>query len=190
MGPRSLAGVKLENLTGGEVEPATARAWAEAVLRTWAYLESAANAGDERFFTTGRAGHAEPGVDRESIVGDAANPLGEALASGRRLELRLGTITGLRLVRIGEVEAARIRGLRQVATRYAFVTTTRGPWEERYLDPTGQRPPEVRVGLNPGQTNVGILGGEYRDDPGLGALWYLGFSFSCAAEWLASVCGS
>jgi len=179
------------NHTGGRVDDATARKWAEDYLRTdqWGLW------GTENLQVDGFFNHLAPAdsVTQRSIFGDNYGAMDKATNSKGRLRVQNLTITRLTLVVVpADVKAALVRrySYPQPIPDYALIVDHHGPAGAWVVSADGSETPYLQLDSN--HSDRGFFVGEAKKLLGtLGEIWYLHTDLSCSTnDFLRVSCGS
>jgi len=173
------------NHTGGKIDDATARKWAEAMLRTSAWEGWGIQNLQSDFFTPALG----PDAARADAFGQDESFIQTALSAKGSLTVNPAAVNVERmtLVVVPTDVQKQINGA--VPAGYAWVEDQVGPAEIDLRTPDGGT--KVLYRLGSGEHVLGIVGGSARDDNRLlGAIWYWDFEFSCSVEYLRTTCQS
>jgi len=173
------------NQTSGLITDGEARAWADAFLRTFAYLRWAVSTGQSQFLL--RSGLSSAPV---AVFQPNTNDIAKAQAAGDRVEYTLQTFRRFVVRAVPAILQASIQRVEEVWKPYAIYLDAVGPVETDWIDAQGNRTVKSRIG--PGQPVFELVGGEFSHDPVMGDVWVMASDFDCTAassrQTLAPVC--
>jgi hypothetical protein len=181
----SLGATQVVDQTQGAVSDADARVWAEALLRTFAYLRWAVAEGQDQFLFHSGLSSAPLTVFRPNV-----NDIVAARRGGDRVEYTLQVFRRLVVRAVAQGLQASIQQAGYVWKPYAIYLDAVGPVETDWIDAQGSRTVKSRV--QPGAPLFELLGGELSHDPLMGDVWVFSFDFDCTAassrQTLAPLC--
>jgi hypothetical protein len=183
----ALGATQVVNQAAGAVSDADARAWAQALLRTLAYLNWAVSQGQDAFLV--RSGLSSvPHVVLQPNLTD----IGEARQAGARVQYRLETIRRL-LVRPVPEGLQPLFGRYQYTWKpYAIFLDAVGPAATTWVDAQGNQ--TVKSQIPAGAAAYELVGGELQHNPLMGDIWVMDSDWSCTSpptqRALAPVCNS
>jgi hypothetical protein len=178
------------NHSGGKVDDATARQWAEAFLRqfrwdNWAiqYLQNGAL----------RQLAAPDGFTQQAVLGDDYGFIHRAQDSGGRLDAVAATITRVVVVPVSAPTKATLTGIYSYPAPvpdWALIVSAAGPLTMTLTSPDGKT--QKLVDLPPTFREDAFAAGEIKDYPStLGTIWLLHTYLSCQKnDFLRAACAS
>jgi hypothetical protein len=170
----SLGAAQVVNQTQGAVSDADARAWADAFMRTFAYLRWAVARGQDQFLFHSGLSSAPLKVFQPNV-----NDIAAARSAGDRVEYTLQVFRRLVVRAVAPSLQARIEGAGYVWKPYAIYLDAVGPVETDWIDAQGNR--TVKFQAPPGAPLFELLGGDLIRDPLMGDVWDFSFDFDCTA---------
>jgi hypothetical protein len=183
----ALEHIAIRNGTQGAVTDAVAREQGTAYLREHALYDWAVRQqGGDAFLMSGAL--VPPETGRTNIFRAEIKLFADARAAGGRARIDPLTTTEITLVPVPSAlqDAARRDGL--LPSPYAWVDNQAGPARAWIETPDGGSRDEVRIG--DGQPHPILVFGQVKEDPELGAIWYLGGEYGCLASvQVRGVCG-
>ena len=181
----TLAGVSVENQTGGQVSDADARAWALAIRRTFSYAAWAVAAMQPGFLAHSGLSDAPERVFASNLVA-----IGRAQAAGAP-QVAVTPIT-IRSLVLRSVPAP-LRGTFTSGgftwAPYAFYVAELGPYSATVTDRQG-RTLAVDGPIATGAGAAELVGGRLSDDPVLGSVWVAGSDWDCSTAGSRAAFGS
>lgn len=183
VGKVSLGGAQVVNQTSGAISDADAAVWAQALLRTYAYLTWAVNAGQDQFLVRSGLSSSLP------VVQPNLNDIAQARAAGDRVEYTTETFHRLVLRAVPRSVQSPIESRALEAWRpYAFYLDAAGPVETDWIDSQGRRTVHRQVAA--GTPLYELIGGELRHDALMGDIWVMSFDIDCTAASSRQVLGA
>jgi hypothetical protein len=170
----SLGAAQVVNQSSGAVSDADARAWAEAFLRTYGYVQWAVQQGQDQFLL--EAGlSAAPDIVFQPNLND--------IQSGRQVHghVEYSLQTFRRLV-VRQAPQSLQQLYQKVAfawTPYAIYLDAVGPASTTVVDATGKR--TVTASVAAGAPEFELVGGQVSHSPLMGDVWMLDADFDCLA---------
>jgi hypothetical protein len=182
-----LGATQVVNQAAGAVSDADAQTWAQAVMRTFGYLNWAVSQGQDAFLV--RSGLSSvPHVVLQPNLTDIA----EARQAGVRVQYRSETIRRL-LVRPVPESLQPLFGRYQYAWKpYAIFLDAVGPAATTWVDAQGNQ--TVKSQIPAGAAAYELVGGELQHNSLMGDIWVMDSDWSCTSaptqQALAPVCNS
>jgi hypothetical protein len=158
------------------VAPRVASAWARGVVRAlrveaWAL----ANSRDD-LLMSGCLGDQR---SQAQLFGDEIYLIGMAKQAHAVIVVTSPDVTALTLIELSPEKQAAITSDQQVASRYAWLVTTRGPSAVLLTAPGGK--PKVVVAMPDGERTRDFYGGSYVGDSWAGPMWFQQSYFGCVS---------
>jgi hypothetical protein len=160
-----------------------ATAWARGVLRAlrieaWAL----ANSRDD-LLTSGCLGDSRA---QAPLFGDETYLIGVAARAHDTIVVTPAEVAALTLIELGAAQQSVIAGDLQVASRYAWLVTTRGPSGVLLVAPGGDV--KTVIAMPDGERARDFYGGLYQKDSWVGPLWFQQSYYSCVSTKGRSLC--
>jgi hypothetical protein len=166
----------IRNATNGAVSDATAQAWGRAFQLTEAYYRWAVEANSRQALTSGVLADASAQAVG-NLFGTDLQDLDTATQAGGTLQYQPPPIPTVQLVAIPPdlQDAMRRQGLQ--ASQFGMAVRFTGPTRRSIRLPDGHE--TELVSRDPSYAVTGLIWGELRADPELGAVWYEHGSYGC-----------
>jgi hypothetical protein len=170
----SLGATQVVNQTDGAVSDADARNFAEAFLRTYAYLQWAVMQAQDQFLVDGSLSAAPLSVFRPNL----SDILAGRKASGH-VEYSPQTFRRLVVRQVPQSLQKLYANVQFVWTQYAIYLDAVGPATTTVVDAAGTR--TVRASVAAGAPEFELVGGQLARTPLMGDVWMLDADFDCLA---------
>ena len=176
------------NHTGGKVDDATARKWAEAMVRTTAWEAWGIANLQPDFFTPAlgpNGARSDAFAEDERLVRSGLDARGSLAVTPER-GIHVNQMT---LVAVPQSVQDQIPSAGAVPAGFAWVERQVGPADVALHKPDGTV--QSLFHLGPNDQITGITGGNFQDaNLSLGPTWYWDFQFECTVDFLRSTCAS